>query len=250
MITVRHAGDLGDILYSLPVARTLATGRPIAFLIEAASYTRQQLIPPNWCGIDELLMRQPYICAVRPWHQGESVNYNLNDFRARLFQSLKHGIGKDKHLIHWMCEAHGVPHSCADAPWLEAEPDPVARVVFSRAGAGRPAHQVYQNPAFPWHFVWEKYHKDAIFIGTEHEHELFSCTCGRVAHYKTKGLYEAARVIAGCDLFVGNQTATHAIAEGMKKRILLEVWPEGANCLVHRPGVTHGWDQYVKLPDL
>jgi hypothetical protein len=75
-------------------------------------------------------------------------------------------------------------------------------------------------------------------------------TCGEVPHYKTKTLLEAARVIAGADLYVGNQTATHAIAEGLKKRIILEVWPEGPNCIVHRPGVVHGWDQYVKLPEL
>jgi hypothetical protein len=251
MIAVRHAGDIGDIIYSLPVARALANGVPIAFLIEAANYTRQMMTPDKWCGLDELLMRQPYIADVRPWRQGEPVNFNLNDFRARLFQSLKYGIGKDKHLCHWMCEAHGIPYTCLDGPWLTLE-DPIqaARVVFTRAGAGRPAHQVYTNPAFPWHFVWEKYHQEAVFIGTEAEHEMFSATCGKVPHYKTKTLLEAARVIAGAELFVGNQTATHAIAEGMKKRIILEVWREGPNCIVHRPGVVHGWDQYVKLPEL
>lgn len=251
MIAVRHAGDLGDIIYSLPVARALAHGQPIAFLIEAATYTRQELFPPRWCGIDLLLLEQPYIQDVRMFQPGESVNYNLNDFRARLFMALKQGIGRDKHLAHWMCEAHGAPYTCVEPPWLEMkEPIKAARVIFSRAGAGRPSHQVYQNPAFPWHYVWEKYRKDAVFIGTELEHEFFCGTCGRIDHYKTKDLHEAARVIAGCDLFIGNQTATHAIAEGLKKRIVLEVWKEGPNCIIHRPGVVHGWDQWVKLPDL
>ena len=68
--------------------------------------------------------------------------------------------------------------------------------------------------------------------------------------YKTKGLLEAAQVIAGAKLFVGNQTATHAIAEGLKKPIVLEVWREGPNCIVHRPGVVHGWDRNVVLPEL
>ena len=90
----------------------------------------------------------------------------------------------------------------------------------------------------------------AVFVGTEAEHEIFCGTCGKVPHFKTKDLNEAARVIAGCELFVGNQTSTHAIAEAMKKRIVLEVWREGPNCLVFRKDVIHGWDQFVQLPDL
>lgn len=231
--------------------KALCNGDPGALLIEAASYTRQLLIPQNWCGIDTLLRQQPYVADVRPHRQGEGVTFNLNDFRARLFQALKMGVGKDKHLTHWMCDAHGVGYNCMDEAWLRVdEPIAAARVVFGRAGAGRPSHQVYQNASFPWHFIWEKYHKEAVFVGTDTEHEIFCGTCGRVPHYKTKDLSEAARVIAGCELFVGNQTSTHAIAEGMKKRILLEVWKEGPNCLVFRNGVTHGWDQFIKLPDL
>lgn len=248
MMLFRHAGDLGDIIYSLPVMKALGGG---AMLIEAAPYTRQRLTRDKWCGIDELLMRQPYVADVRPLNPGEGVTFNLNDFRARLFQALKMGIGKDKHLTWWMCEAHGVPYTCMDEPWITIE-DPIraARVVFVRSGAGRQAHQVYQNPTFPWHKVWAKYGKEAVFVGTDEEYEIFCATCGEVPHQKTATLLEAARVIAGCELFVGNQTATHAIAEGLKKRIILEVWREGANCIVHRPGVTHGWDQGVKLPDL
>lgn len=251
MLAFRHAGDLGDIIYSMPVARTLANGQQCAFLIEAANYTRQLLTRDKWCGLDELMMRQPYIADVRPYRPGEGVTFNLNDFRARLFNAIKHGIGKDKHLTHWMCEAHGVPHTVLLEQWLTID-DPISAgdVVFVRAGAGRPQHQVYHNPTFPWHQVWKKYHERAVFIGTESEHEIFCATCGEVPHHKTATLLEAARVIAGCKLFVGNQTATHAIAEGLKKNILLEVWREGPNCIVHRPGVTHGWDQYVKLPDV
>lgn len=251
MIGVRHAGDLGDIIYFLPVLRTLCRGDKAAFLIEAAPYTRQLLTPDKWCGIDELLMRQPYIADVRQWRKGEPVNYNGNDFRARLHQSLRVGIGKDKHLTHWMAEAHGVNPNVLLEQWLTID-DPIeaAPVVFARAGAGRPAHQCYHGPEFPWHLVWKKYGKDAVFVGTGHEHDIFCATCGEVPHFETKTLLEAARVIAGCKLFVGNQTATLAIADGLKKNIVVEVWPGGPNACPVRPGATLGWDRYVKLPDL
>lgn len=252
MRTFRHAGDLGDIVYSMPVMRALCGDEPGALLIEATHYTRQPLTPDKWCGLDQLLLRQPYVAEVRPWIKGEPVTYNLNDFRARMFPAVRMGIGRDKHLTHWMCDVHGVNYNCMNQAWLTVE-DPIsaARVVFSRAGAGRPSHQVYQNELFPWYIAAEKYRKDAVFVGGGLEHQVFEAAFGPVPHYKTATLLEAARVIAGCELFVGNQTATHAIAEGMKKRIVLEVWMGGPNCLVHdKPRVTHGKDPYVQLPDL
>ena len=254
LVNFRHAGDLGDIIYSLPLIKTVCASMQgqAAILIEAAGYTRQRLTPDNWCGIDQLLLRQHYVGAVRPYNPGEGVTMNLNDFRDRLGKSLRNGIGHEKHLTHWMCETHGVPFSCMDEPWLEFDANPVAEVVFSRAGPGRKPGNVYQNANFPWHYVWAKYHKHAVFIGTDYEHDAFCGTCGEVPHFKTPTLHEAAQVIAGCKLFVGNQTATHAIAEGLKKRIILEVWMGGPNCLVVRDGVLHGKDRSIKdqLPDL
>lgn len=247
MNTFRHAGDIGDVIYSMPVVRAFGGG---VLLLEAASYTRRPLIPENWCGIDLLLKQQPYISDVQQWPTGQPVTVNLNDFRANLFRSMKVNIHKDKHLMHWMCDAHGVPYKACDEPWISVAPKKAARVVFSRSGPGRERHHVYHNPLFPWHKVWSKYGSQAVFIGTESEHEAFCGTCGEVPHVKTANLLEAAEVISGCDLFVGNQSAPHAIAEAMKKRIVLEVWPDGPNCLVFRDGVTHGWDTKVKLPEL
>jgi hypothetical protein len=231
----------------MPVMRAFGGG---TLMIEAAGYTRRLLTPDAWCGIDLLLKQQDYVQDVVPWTKGMFCHYNLNDFRARLFQAVRKGQGKDKHLGHWMCDAHGIPYGAMNQAWLKVEPNPVAKVVISRAGAGRGSHHVYQNHLFPWHLVWRKYGKDAVFVGTEHEHTAFTHACGEVPHYPTANLLEAAQVIAGGQLFIGNQSAPHAIAEGLKKNIVLEVWPEGPNCLMFRPGVHHGWDHRVALPDL
>lgn len=249
MLLFRHAGDIGDIIYALPAMRALGGG---ALLIEAAAYTRQRLTPDKWCGVNELLLRQSYVQDVRQWIVGEPVNYNLNDFRARMMTLLRVGHGHDKHLGYWICESHGVPFKVMDDQWLHvADPIDAAKVVFSRSGAGRDPRFVYHNPHFPWHKVWAKYRDDAVFVGTEDEHRYFVHLCGDVPHYRTNTLLEAARVIAGAKLFIGNQSAPHAIAEGLKKRIVLEVWPTGPNCLMNDPGrVTHGWDLDVQLPDL
>lgn len=252
MITFRHAGDLGDIVYSLPVIRYAGGG---TLLIEAAHYTRQLLVPENWCGIDDLLMRQPYIKSVEPWGNGVRATYNLNDFRVRLHKAFRPGLpandaAKMKSLADWMLETHGVPLTEKDTAWLSVEPVKIARVVINRTGSGRNHHNVYHNHLFPWRRVWDKYHKDAVFIGTELEHDVFCATVGEIPHCVTGTLHDAATVIAGADLFIGNQSVCHAIAEGLKKRIVLEVWPQGPNCLFFRPDVIHGWDQNVELPEL
>lgn len=244
--TYRHAGDAGDLVLYLAVIKAL--GRGVLF-IEAATYTRVRMTSDKWAPLAPLLKAQPYIEDVQQW-DGRAVDVNGNDFRALLFKSLRMGAGKDTALIDWMIRAHHLDPKIKDEPWLTVEPKKIARVVFNRTGAGRPATHTYHNPNFPWHAVYQKYGKEAVFIGLEEEYHVFRRTCADVPHYKTNDLLEAAQVIAGADLFVGNQSLPHAIAEGLKKNIVLEVWREGPNCLHFRPGVVHGWNHNVELPEI
>lgn len=246
MNTFLHAGDRGDILAALPVIRHLGGG---ILYIQAASYTRELLTPDRWFGLDRILKAQPYISDVREW-RNEKVGYNLNDWRARLFKALRGHQMKDKSLVDWQLEQYGIPASAKDEAWIAVEPKKVARVVFNRTGTGRMPMHVYHNPRFPWHYVWQKYRNEAVFVGTPEEHRVFCATCGAINHVVTNDLYEAAQVIQGCDLFIGNQSCCFWMAEGMKKRLVLEVWPAGPNCLVPRPGSIAGWDENVVLPDL
>lgn len=247
MLTFRHAGDLGDILAFLPVMRFLGGGD---LLIEAAPYTRQKLTPDKWCGLDLLLKQQPYINDVREWKM-ELVDYNGNDFRAAMVNDIKRRrFDRNKSLADWQLETHSIPLYEKDEAWLTIEPTKIARVVINRTGAGRHHQHVYHNSLFPWRKIWQKYHQEAVFIGTPPEHVAFCSNCGHVPYYPTKDLAEAASVIAGADLFIGNQSACFWLAEGMKKNLILEVWPQGPNSLTNRPGAVMGWDQNVTLPDL
>lgn len=247
MATFRHAGDLGDIIYSLPVVKHFGGGE---FLIEPAPYTRVFLTRDKWCGIDLLLSQQDYITGVRGFRIGEYATFNLNDFRSAMNEMMRQKRYMDKSLCDWMLETHKVPLSARNVPWLNVEPTRVAEVVINRSGAGRPHNSCYHNWKFPWHRVWSKYVGQAVFIGNKAEHEMFCDTCGDIAYYPTANLLEAARVIAGSELFIGNQSVCHAIAEGLKKRIILEVWPQGPNCLFFRDNVTHFWEGNLNLPDL
>lgn len=246
----RHAGDLGDIVYSLPTIRALGGG---TLYIEAADYTRVPLTPDRWYGIDALISEQPYMTGgVHPWTRKAATCFNLNDFRAKMFPAVARNLeARSKSLADWMLETFQLDVAERDTAWIEVrDPIPEAEVIINRTGPGRPAHMMYHNPSFPWRRILDKYGKHAAFIGTELEHEVFCHCFGSIPYVKTADLHHAARVIAGSRLFVGNQSCCYAIAEGMKHPAILEVWPHGPNCLFYRPTVIHGWTHDFRLPDL
>lgn len=242
----RHAGDAGDLCYFMAIIKHLGRG---VLCIEAANYTRVRMTPERYAPLVPLLMSQDYIEDVREW-KGEPVDVNGNDFRALLFKSLRMGAGKDTALIDWMIRAHQCPPNIKAQPWLTVEPNKVAKVVFNRTGPGRPSQHVYQNATFPWHKVYQAYGKEAVFIGLEEEYNVFKNVCADVPFYPTRNLLEAASVISGAELFVGNQSLPLAIAHGLHKMAVIEVWKDGPNSNVDRPGVILGWDHNVELPKL
>lgn len=246
LMKYRSAGDRGDTIFSLPVIRHYGRG---TLYLEAANYTRERLTPDNWCGLDKIIKAQSYVEDVREW-RGDAVDVNLNDFRALMFPQVRRGFHKDRHLCDWIAMASNLPTSIKDEPWLKIEPKPIAPVVISRSGPGRPPHAVYHGKDFPWGQVLAKYGRDAVFVGTELEHEVFQAVFGNVAWYKTPSLFEVAQVIAGAKLFVGNQSAPHAIAQSLGVATVLEVWGAGANCSGWRANHVNGWDHKVTLPDI
>lgn len=239
--TFKHSGDLGDIVYALTVIKHLGGG---TLYIEASHMTRQMLTPDKWKPIESLLLAQPYIHGVEEW-KGQRVHYNLNEFRAKMAVEVKMDkFDIHKSLAQRQCEAHGVPIEVLDLAWLTVPSmNRVAKVVFSRS-------QRYPCHDFPWRYVYELYCSEAVFVGTADEHFRFTRQIGSITHHKTRDLLEAAQVIAGAVLFVGNQSCPYAIAEGLKQNAILEVWPEGPNCMFKRPNVWHGTAIDSEFPSL
>lgn len=108
----------------------------------------------------------------------------------------------------------------------------------------------YQNPAFPWKAVLKKYGKRALMVGLEQEHSIFTQQFGKVEFHRTGDFLELARVIAGAKLFIGNQSAPYAIAEGLKMPAILEACPTALDCQFERPDLQNDPSGKVKLPEL
>jgi hypothetical protein len=81
-----------------------------------------------------------------------------------------------------------------------------------------------------------------VCIRLEEEYKDFCAECGQVEYLPTKTLLEAARAIAGSELFIGNQSAPYAIAEGLKHRSILEVCLWQPDCIYRRLNAIYCYD--------
>jgi hypothetical protein len=58
--------------------------------------------------------------------------------------------------------------------------------------------------------------QDAVFVGLAEEHRAFEQAMGwSIPHYQTESMLDVAEVIAGADMFIGNQSQCLALAIGL-----------------------------------
>jgi GT2 family glycosyltransferase len=219
MRSFSHSGKAGDVIYSLPAVRALGGGalvlRPsgrIGFSEESAR------------ALETLLLTQPYVESLSV-DSNAHADIDLDAFRA--FAPLGLNLA-DCHLL-----ALGLPTAERERPWLRVPsptPDEDRPVLVARTERHRGV------PEF-WDAVWPLIRDKARFLGSRDEHAAFEAEVGEVPWVATPDLLDAARVISGCDLFVGNQSALLAIAEGLKATCIQEVCLHSPNCRYQRSGM-------------
>lgn len=237
-----HSGNLGDIVYSMPAMKVLGFGTYYLgpeIRLNPKPDLRESMTPKVVKNIGPLLMSQTYVRSAFYVDKMPIVNFDLNLFR--------NFAAPDKNLVTQALDA-----CCLSAetffndrmPWLDIDP-----IVFKR---GVVVHRSYRwrNPHFPWGELVQRFRREMIFVGTPEEHASFTSDFGPVPHAPTKNLLELARIIAGCHLFIGNQSCPYAIAEGLKVNTVQETYPQLANCLFKRPNAIYGRDKFVYVPEL
>lgn len=234
-----HSGDLGDIIYYLPVMRELGGGvlNITELDPELPVRTRQNLLHSDkWKTLVGLLESQDYVKKVTA-DKDVISDYDGDEFRKLYLRAMKQDYSRSRmvNLVTWQCIPNQVNPKCQEKAWLDVEPEPVAKFVINRT-------ERYQSPHFPWASVYDLLGQDSVFIGTKKEHQKFMTTHGPIEYHETPTLLDAAKVIKGSKCFIGNQSCMYAIAEGMKHNALLEPWPFNPNCLFKRPGVMVGFD--------
>jgi hypothetical protein len=233
--TFKHSGDLGDIIYSLPAVRALGGGvlyldpdggKTNPAVTETTYEKRTSLTAQMIEAIKPLLLLQPYIQEVRPW-SGQKVDYDLDQFRRHV----KYNNISDSHLI-----AFSLPVAQRDTAWLKVDHPIVVKgrpLVISRTTR-------YHGNYLYWVYTLDKMLPHCIFVGYPKEHEIFEFTFKRkVEYYPTPDILTLARVIAGAEHFVGNQSFSQALAEAMKKPLTVEVYKPYPAAVFQREGATY-----------
>lgn len=224
-----HHGDYGDTVYQLGCVKHLCdeADTRCRFYLSPAADTRERMTADHAENLLPLLRAQPYIASAE-WHRtGFGVRIDVGQRRF-----WRGGLNIADQANHWL----GLPLSGGGPAWLSVpSPNPMAPVVFARSAR-------YRHPPFPWKLAYQRFGAAACFVGTHAEHAEFCQLVGPVPIVATPTLLDVARVIAGCRLFVGNQSCPRAIAEGLKKPVAVEMG-RYATCHFERPDA---W--YDRLP--
>jgi len=205
---------IGDILYSLLAIQRLGGGK--LYLSTKGPLTQsayESLLP--------LLEYQEYLEDVVEWN-GEKVDYDLTAASFR-------GEWQKYPLVQRYLYEFDVDTTVPDGPWIKtpaAIPSDVLVSVTNR----------YHGAKLNWESLVPD-GAESAYIGIRPEWVWF-CLFNhmRIPFIAPNDLLIAAQYIAGCNLFIGNETGNFAIAMALNKNCIVGLSPEGNSCFVPSKG--------------
>lgn len=245
-MNISSTGDLGDVIYLLNIIRQIP-GAPHTLCLRSSPTTKAkgpEGVQRMFELLEPLVRLQPYISDVRIIQPSDPVDWKSEDFRNSGHYSKGETLMR-AHLKHLIKMKNIGEDFTASDPWLfgiDSSPRSKGRIVINRTGR-------YRNEQFPWTEIVAHYRHRLIFVGMHHEWREFIGHHGYVEFQPTTTMLEVAQLIAGSDLFIGNQSCANAIAEGLKHPLIQETHLEFPDCIYVRPNASHIADGVVTLPD-
>jgi len=229
----KHTGHAGDVIYSIPAMKALAGSRKIHLYFELhqpnRDFTKQMRHPNGNVMLTEksvamfapLMMQQPEITHFAAWNR-ETIHYDLTAFRSFPFDYRMYSIAR------WYFLTFAVTADLGKA-WLHITPDHRFSDTIVIARSSR-----YHALDISYSFL-SKY-KNLCFVGVQEEYEAMKKEIPDLQYQPVSNFGELAAIIAGCKLFIGNQSFPFSLAEALKAPRILEVFyqcpnvvPEGPN---------------------
>lgn len=217
---LKHSGNVGDIVYSMPCMYGLRdrhrTGETLEVLLHVgvkADYYAGAQHPAGNVRLTEGLARAliPLLesqgMKARVWDGTEPYDLDLDLFRRTSMRDDRGSLVR-----HYFYAFDGWYDPCL--PWLTVQPDAryLGRVICGRTSR-------YRNPYINWKCLDQ--HRP-VFVGIEAEYEDFKKTVPSAEWARTDDLLAMAQVIVAGRCYCGNQSVGFAIAEGLKVPRLLE----------------------------
>lgn len=221
-----HGGDLGDLIAGLPSLVRFGGGE---LVLNGNGRVREPWNPQKVERVREFLLMQEYIRGVRYADRAEGTP--LDGWRRR---RVRHRGPHPASITDWHLNYHRQPAWPHSHPWLTVDrPERVAAVVFNRTAR-------YHGDVAVMRRELDLHRADAVFLGTPDEWRAFVGEVGYIMRHDTPTLMDAARVIAGADLYVGNQSSLLWVAHGLQRPVVVEEWGPDPNCRLTRDGARYG----------
>ena len=248
MLSYSQSGNLGDLIYSLSVVNKKGMGDfyiKLRNIPNVITHYKNGPVPPEYVDklsdndfqcLKPLLEVQSYINSVSVY-QNQNIDVDLDEFRGVIHRTVTGNFLKAFYTTHQ------IPFTDEDLikPWLTVpKPKRIAKFVIARSPRWRSSSPTTNTT---WMELIEnnKILDDVVFVGLPEEHIDFEKTFNiKLSYYKCKDFLDLAQVIDGCEVFLGNQTFTYGIAQGLGKNTVLETFSARAldvnECFFARQG--------------
>lgn len=230
--TYSHAGNVGDIIFSLPNIKAYSerTNTKAVLYIQLnqpstianhpvqnegkAVMVSQQMFTMLY----PLLMAQPYIQNVIAYETESipEIDFDLDLFRKD-YLNLSAG-----NISQWIQNSYPELRPNLYEPSIAIPFVKNDFIIVNRS------HR-YNNLFFDYSIL--KDYDNVWFVGVEKEYKSMALHNPNIKHLIVKDFYELAVWIAGCKLFIGNQSMAFAIAEQLKVKRVLEQFAHAPNVI-------------------
>ncbi len=234
LLNIVHSGNSGDVIYALPTIKKIfeITGVPINLYLRL----NQKLVMSGYSShpmgnvminqpmaemLFPLLNAQDYIAKSEAYNN-QKVHIDLDFFRNKTISL------HNSNLARWYSYVTGFTPELWK-PWIDVTPDTSFndKIILARS-------ERYRNSTINYSFL--KDYKNVVFIGVKSEYEDMKKAIPDLQTVQVKNFLDLAQMIAGCKVFIGNQSFPYSIAEGLKTPRILEAYyhlahviPEGEN---------------------
>ncbi len=217
------SGNIGDCIYSLPYCKTL---KSVEYYLKLG--VRQEYNTTVTHPLKNLRMNAAFASLLIPLFEAQSY------ITKCAFWTNENCIDLDRFretpLVNFRTSTIPRYFSFAFNTWVdpskawltvEADSQYAGKIVVNRTSR-------YRNPMFDYRILRGR---KVLFVGLQEEWDNFRRDCQDAEWIKVKDYLELARMLKACSCFIGNQSSAFAVAEGLKVKRILEVYPHAPNVL-------------------
>lgn len=236
-VTVSSSGDLGDCVVSL--ATLVHRGNPTIYHLWDDGLTKGIVARERF--IRPFLESQPIIQAVKIGRP-DQCDWRSEDFRHRRLHDGTSNLAT-VHATHAKMFGFINDVPVFDKPWLTVSDfDFHGKIVINRSPR-------YNNDSFPWAKIVAHYGNRLVFVGLDEEYNAFA-RFGEVKRVRIGNMLELAKFLAGSSLFIGNQSVSMTIAEGLKHPRIQEACLHLPDCIYPPSNAQYVANGAMILPDI